>query len=145
MNPQAEAANQRQRERRAASCVHFTGFNADGACKAGIRYDSLGKPSLLPCIPAFRDAEAHLRPSCPKFEAIGMERVIADDAEFEVFSRRTSKARDAIIRHHKDTGHNMSSFQCPICSLGQLHYSIARSNGHVRAQCTTKGCINWIE
>jgi len=143
MNQEAEARNKRSRERRAASCVHFTGFNGDGACKAGIRYDSLGKPGLLPCIPAFRDAEAHLRPTCPKFEAMGMDRVLSEDAEFEVYAQNTNVARAAIME--KSGGSGAGAFRCPICTVGTLNYSIARCNGHVRAQCTTKGCVNWIE
>lgn len=145
MSPEAEAANQRQRERRAVSCVHFTGFRPGGACKAGIEYESFPTPRLLPCIPAFKDAEAHLRPACPKFQALGMEAVLKEDEEHDVWFARTNTARAAIVAHFKATDRSAGGIPCPVCQSGELHYSIARSNGHVHAKCTSANCLNWME
>ena len=34
---------------------------------------------------------------------------------------------------------------CPVCILGKLRYSRAADNGHVHAECNTKGCVSWLE
>lgn len=50
-------------------------------------------------------------------------------------------ARQAII----DTKLGSGSIECPICKTGQLRFSVARSNGHVHAACTTRLCMQWME
>lgn len=50
-------------------------------------------------------------------------------------------ARKAII----DTGLSSGALQCPVCNNGLLRFSVARSNGHVHASCTTRLCVSWIE
>lgn len=34
---------------------------------------------------------------------------------------------------------------CPICRSGKLKYSRSAYNGHVRAGCSTAGCVAWQE
>lgn len=34
---------------------------------------------------------------------------------------------------------------CPACGTGQLHYSVARSNGHIHARCSTPGCVTFMQ
>jgi len=34
---------------------------------------------------------------------------------------------------------------CPVCLSGKLKYERSSYNGHVRACCSTKGCVAWIE
>jgi hypothetical protein len=34
--------------------------------------------------------------------------------------------------------------KCPKCS-GQLHYRVAKLNGHVHAKCQTENCLSWME
>jgi hypothetical protein len=154
MNPQAEAANQRNRERRAASCVHFSGYDPDRRCKAGVPYNRLA-PRLLPCIPAFDSAKEGQRPTCPHFVALGMEAVLAQDAEDDAFSAKIDIARRAIVEDAKKNhypvagavcvGGVMGKPPCPVCNAGTLRYSIARSNGHIHAGCTTPDCVSWME
>jgi hypothetical protein len=138
MNLEAEAANQRQRERRADTCVHFNGCQND-KCKAGLEYPRGG----LPCIPPFR--EGQVRPVCPKFKPTGMEAVLAEDVEDEKFIRKINTARKAIIDHAQGKRDVRGFLDCPICLTGRLHYSIAGSNGHVHAECTTRSCVRWME
>lgn len=38
-----------------------------------------------------------------------------------------------------------SSLPCPACKDGTLRYSVAGSNGHMIAACTTAGCVSWME
>lgn len=37
------------------------------------------------------------------------------------------------------------TMNCPVCGTGKLRYSRASYNGHVHAQCTTEGCVAWME
>lgn len=38
-----------------------------------------------------------------------------------------------------------SSVKCPCCPDGFIDYSVASSNGHMWAKCSTKECVRWIE
>lgn len=49
-------------------------------------------------------------------------------------------ARKAIIATGKQSGF----VECPKCG-GKLRFAVAKSNGHVHAQCETQSCIGWIE
>lgn len=50
-------------------------------------------------------------------------------------------ARDAIVNDGRNTG----NIDCPVCKTGKLHFSVAKSNGHVHAKCTTRLCMSWME
>lgn len=50
-------------------------------------------------------------------------------------------ARQAII----DTKLSSGVIDCPICKSGKLQFSVARSNGHVHAHCSTRLCMSWME
>lgn len=45
-----------------------------------------------------------------------------------------------IIHDLKD---DRGKIKCPKCG-GELHYSRAKTNGHVWGQCTTEGCLSWM-
>lgn len=62
----------------------------------------------------------------------------------------TVKPLDPINGHrwHKPQENYYSgsgSINCPVCNEGKLHYSRAGYNGHVHAQCSTNGCVAWME
>jgi hypothetical protein len=143
MNTEAEAANQKQLERSAATCVHFNGVGND-RCKAGIAYKGFGSPRCLPCLPKFRDTDPE-PPKCAMFRATGMEQVLREEEEWKEMAVRANRARVAIVAHAQATGEMRGKLHCPICGKGELHYSIARCNGHVHARCTTSDCVNWME
>ena len=50
-------------------------------------------------------------------------------------------AREAIIATKQASG----VMDCPICKTGKLGFSVARSNGHVHAHCSTRLCMSWME
>jgi hypothetical protein len=50
-------------------------------------------------------------------------------------------ARQAIL----DTKQGAGEIECPVCKSGRLRFSVARSNGHVHAKCTTRLCMSWME
>lgn len=147
------------------TCKHFTGTQHK-KCALGIEYDSF-RPASLPCLGKYnKDGTA-----CPKLElpseaelaayaahtrnviqGIGIARnAILDDLD------RRHNAGDATVRlnpqsqsEYDDAGptdylSGAGSIPCPICKIGELHYSRAAHNGHVHAGCTTKDCVRWME
>lgn len=71
------------------------------------------------------------------------EEIEAKEKEFEDHLANMIFARAAIM---EDTGGKRSvggSVTCPKCA-GILRYSVA-SNGHVHANCSTGGCLSWME
>jgi hypothetical protein len=51
------------------------------------------------------------------------------------------KARARIIA----TGLAGGEIDCDYCKTGKLRFSVARSNGHVHAHCSTRLCLSWME
>jgi len=45
----------------------------------------------------------------------------------------------------KPTEPVQDSMVCPICRKGKLHFSIASSNGHIWARCTTDDCVRFMQ
>ena len=135
--------------RAAATCVHFRGIQHE-TCQAGCRMDSFpvvpGQGRPLPCMPAFRPRPDDVRPpACPKFEAKGMERVMAEEKEWAVLSARTNTARKAIVEHTAGKRGVSGKIPCPVCKTGALGFSIAGCNGHIHARCSTPDCVAWME
>lgn len=54
-------------------------------------------------------------------------------------------AREAIIDRHGKARGVSGTIKCPVCGEGDLSYSIAHSNGHIWAKCSTKDCVAWME
>lgn len=50
-------------------------------------------------------------------------------------------AREAILASKQASG----AIDCPACKTGKLHFSVAISNGHVWANCSTRLCLSWME
>ena len=61
------------------------------------------------------------------------------------FTRRLMRAptRRAILTQIEQG--MREEFECPCCETGTLTIVLAASNGHSRGQCSTKGCLSWIE
>ena len=53
-------------------------------------------------------------------------------------------ARPLIEDKVKKTGEYHGKIQCPSCG-GVLCYSKCKSNGHIRGECETEGCLQWRE
>lgn len=37
------------------------------------------------------------------------------------------------------------TIECPKCKVGHVKWIQVAYNGHTRGQCTTEGCLSWIE
>ena len=141
-------------------CRHYTGFfnraQRNTTCAAGIEYDSvatpvdyyiksqLGIPSrnrqAFPCIMG----QHQLAKACPKQSFLTDEEVAERDRKADAESNNIDIARRAIVEYTNGKRGVSGKIGCPICN-GNLQYAVASINGHIRARCSTVGCVNWIE
>lgn len=124
-------------------CRHFTGALHNEKCKAGVHYRSMvGGPDFgwmarLPCLP-----DSPLRKdmvTCAAFDPFSPAEEMADALETKARFEKVTEA----IRRIKETGNSQGYVVCPKCS-NQLHFSIAKFNGHVWGKCETEGCLAWM-
>lgn len=102
-----------------STCVHFNG-TVNIVCKAGVMYSDVAKGEVR------GDGDAQFLPC------------IACENKHGVESQRRVKQDAAGLRGVNGT------ILCPRC--GQtLHYTVEGYTGHTRAQCTTDGCLSFIE
>lgn len=137
---------ERQREENIARamnrCQHFNG-SMSKRCRAGVSYDSFPRPGL-PCL---RDT------NCANFCNFALfptraEAEAAEDraaAECRRVVAQINTARAAIVEHSGGKRGIRGSLTCPCCEGGTLSYSVSGYNGHVHAQCSTQGCVRWME
>lgn len=137
-------------------CAHFNGVDGTDskACAAGICYRSLaGGPvqgwlGRLPCLPSFRETARTLGTEtvrCDSFRArTEAEKQAERDEEAYMIARGEAigKLCDDIKRKSKPG--SRGECECPVCS-GIMKWSRAVGNGHMRARCSTPGCLSLIE
>lgn len=150
------------------TCIHFNGLVND-KCRKDITYTDAARPlnelerknyesygeyrgnersfAVAKRIPCFDDNGA---PACPFYEEPGKaqleehDRLIAS-AVMQLFTVRPLIEADIAARNKKKKDYR-GSIPCPICNDGKVAYSYAGSyNGHIHAQCTTDGCVAWME
>jgi hypothetical protein len=52
----------------------------------------------------------------------------------------------ALIKEkHPEKADVQDEMACPLCGKGIIKYSIAGSNGHVWARCTTENCVAFMQ
>jgi hypothetical protein len=146
-------------EQIADRCVHFTGIGmGGGTCKAGVRYADVTRAHdplayrregssttyrtsrSFPCLASHNLGGAVCDQRC----APTAEQVAAEEAESERMLTDMLTARSGIVEQTKGKRGVSGSIICPRC-LGPLHYSVAASNGHVHARCSTADCLAWME
>ncbi len=67
-------------------------------------------------------------------------------AKLRDFARAYVAAKKDAEEHGLGKGNSgKGHIQCPVCTTGTLHYSVASLNGHMHATCDTKGCVSWLE
>lgn len=72
------------------------------------------------------------------------------DEEVALFLQRMTKVREQIVGHIAAAGKQkkfvQDSIPCPLCGGGTVYYVYSgHYNRHIHAQCSTAGCIQWME
>ena len=125
-----------QIERYARHCKHFNGLQ-NKQCEAGIDYNSIPKyDGAFPCFGEFQ---------CAKYEAQGADAVRARFEEADKQFKGLMVARQAIVDHTNGERGVAGKIPCPVCTVGELRFTIAKCNGHIHAKCLTAGCVAWVE
>lgn len=140
-------------------CAHYNGLSGPGmkddaatrCCDAGVVYMTVksSDPSVVGFAhyPCFREGESL---PCDKRHFPTAEEVAAEvaehDAHWERLKLGISAASDDAKKHGFKKGNGGNGFvRCPICTTGDLHYSVAGYNGHMWGKCTTNGCVSWMQ
>ena len=154
-------------------CKHSFRQGLEAGCALGLNPDAMAKEACLPgedyklglifrlpCSSregdiAFRSRNGilspermHLidqKPVCACFCEPTEEELRADEADRMKFSHDCTTARGAIVTHIAENGKSNGSLICPICSTGELRYSMAPGNNHIHARCSTADCVAWME
>lgn len=143
-------------------CVHYTGAlnpRAKGVCAEGINYrelvggDPLGWVTRLPCCDVGPIRGEGQRAICPKFRAPTPEEIAEDKRQTDeamrkfmvAFSGKVREWRDANRWDRKNPKGATGKVPCEACAKGEIHLSMSAYNGHVHGQCTTEGCVSWME
>ena len=132
-------------------CTHFTGIQHK-CCDAGVNYrnlasgEELGWARRIPCMGGIAEGMV----ACEKIEHYTREQAeqVINDREcgFENTIKAMQKAKeDARAKGFKIGAGGRSELPCPICKAGMLMYSVAASNGHMHAKCSTPDCVSWME
>lgn len=129
---------------RKGACKHFTGIQKK-RCRLDVEYQSLPKAPVqginLPCLVACG------KDHCEKWEEPTKEEIEKNEAIIKEAMDQMMRATPWInvmkLRYPTGTAGYLNE-RCPICS-GVIHFGIAGYNGHMRAQCETENCVNFIE
>lgn len=133
------------------TCIHFRGTQTK-ICGAGVNLrQHVGGPDLgwgcrIPCIKRqFNEDRPAEKVPCEKYTEPTSQQIEESKKEFQRYSLNATTAAAAIIGHSAGKRGVRGVLDCPICKSGKLHYEVSGYNGHKRAQCTTKDCVNFIE
>lgn len=124
----------------------------DWTCPAGIQPLKLAAPmsgcmTRIPCRWHPPSMVVGLLATCDKFEASDIEDEIAWDRAVEESDRRMGLALPIVAKVKKEyKGMDWCGVVlCPTGCGGVLRLSHAGLNGHVWGQCSTNGCLSWME
>lgn len=151
-------------EQHASWCVHYQRDpskmfgKGEERCKAGVSYDELAKVAdlgrtgcalRLPCIKRHHDPAARRGQPLMECEALQWptaEECAEEEEQAEQAIARLMTAAPVIAevkQLHK--GENWQGTRdCPVCG-GALTLRHSAYNGHVHGQCSTAGCLSWME
>ncbi len=125
-------------EQIASKCIHFNGVMSK-VCKAGINYadvrvDDSDGPYKFPCL--------QQGGQCASAEFRTHAQVKKEMAEIEDSCNKTIIAMSTIKDHIHKTKEQRGKVKCE-CG-GELHFTVAKINGHVHANCPSCG-ISFME
>jgi hypothetical protein len=72
------------------------------------------------------------------------EEIEEQEKEFKERFEKTMNASKLIMEATQGKRRVSGRIKCPACESGTLQYSVAY-NGHVHADCSTPGCLRWVE
>lgn len=78
------------------------------------------------------------RPQVKELNQKGFDNLVA------VHDAVMSAIPDAILGKRKLKENYESTVKCPICR-GQIKFRVSAYNGHVAAQCQTRGCVSFLQ
>lgn len=126
-------------------CIHYGYERGKGpVCEAG-QNPSQWKYGDSPC---FLDKQGQSKPGAAHCECLRRptaEEIAAHHGWLAERMNRTAVAMAAIEPFRKTHRGRGAEIDCPVCKQGKLGFSIAASNGHCHARCTTAGCVSWME
>jgi hypothetical protein len=139
-------------------CLHYRGFDRAKSelhttCGAGVEYAQFkgaGFHDTMKRKPCFLSKKGEKRPDampCPHLLLPTRDDIVAWNAFVDGRVKAISIVQ-TVIQPWRDANKGKSArevIDCPVCKTGNLHLSIAALNGHVHAQCETKGCVSWME
>lgn len=91
--------------------------------------------SVLKCTPE------EIRAGLPTAEEVAQLEKRAADALEALVAVQADAMAHGLRRGKGGTGR----VQCPVCGDGEIRYSVAESNGHIWASCSTHGCVRWMQ
>lgn len=153
------------------TCVHYghtPGLEGGPTCASGVDYMAKFGPkegcaARAPCLQEYpkhekaadgkyvkvwhpwpRNGEQEI--PCEHRKMPTPEEIAAHDAEIAASMDRMRVVMTAIAdwRKAKPRG-KQTVIDCPTKCGGKLHLSQSSYNGHVHGQCTTDGCVSWME
>ena len=138
-------------------CRHFNGLQ-NHKCEKGVEYDSFApRQPLRVELPCLRYHHSSLKPNaipeklwngkkeCQFFSEPTEEELNEQKVEIKLCIQKMIVVRRSIVEYTKGKRGAAGSIDCPSCKTGKVSYSVSSYNGHIWAQCTTPGCVNWIE
>jgi len=125
-------------------CVHFNGIQ-NKICHKGVSYKEVcgagdGIATRLPC-----NTQAKNRQHCDDYQDPTDEEIVAYKAICKEMFEGVGITRKAIIEETGGVRGRAGAIPCLVCKEGEVKYSVDASNGHVWAQCSTLGCVSWME
>lgn len=126
-------------------CIHYRASMDNTTCEAGVNYEDF-KGGRWPCFlkPIGNNSLPVLQ--CGKFRPPTPEEIALHEQWIHGRFEKIAVAQQAIAPFRKThRGKGFQQIECPVCKTGKLQFSIAGSNGHCYAGCTTDGCVSWME
>ena len=136
-------------------CIHYRFRGEAGepnpkTCEAGVPYARFEGTSLAtrPCFLT----NGQSRPGATVCE--NLRRPTPEEiAEHEEWARgrmrKLALGMEAVLPYREQARKTKrgvgGEIACPACENGMLRFSIAGSNGHCHAHCSTEGCLSWME
>jgi hypothetical protein len=124
-------------------CRHYNGPVHNDCCAAGVNYRKLGddlKPGYIVRLPCVVGSPLTKEPvTCDKISLLTEDELKKQEQEITENSVKLFEAIGVIRKTKLQSGH----IECPKCK-SNLHFSVAKSNGHIWGKCETEKCLSWM-